>query len=479
MKWMSPATACCALLLSASMALADTLREVYELALANDARLKARQAQYLADREAGNLGLAALLPQVSARYDYAESDTDVRGKSIGFDRDTGSFNPIDTLSSTDVDRDGYQVSLDQALFDLPAWFDFRAGREAASEAEATFAAERQELIVRVVGAYLGVLRAREHLEASQARERAFLRQLEQTQQRFEVGLIAITDVHEAQAAYDLSRVERIADENDVNVALERLSVLTGRSHSSLHLLSDEFVAGGPQPAERDDWVDFALERNPRLKAARFKEEAARQSARASRAEHLPRVSGQLAYSDYETAGELIQRPSSVFVVSPDQTKEQESLSLRIDVPLYAGGSLSASRRRAAQEYIAARESRIQLMRDTVSDTRSLHMTVTSDVSRVAARRQSIVSSQSALDATTAGYEVGTRNIVDVLNAQNGLFAARRDYAGARFDYITSMLRLKQQAGMLGPRDIHELDGHLEPPPAATASGGSAALPAGG
>ena len=141
----------------------------------------------------------------------------------------------------------------------------------------------------------------------------------------------------------------------------------------------------------------------------------------------------------------------------------------MDVPLYSGGAISANRRRAAQEFNAARENRINLGRNTVTAARSLHMTVVSDVSRVKARQQSIVSSKSALDATQAGYEVGTRNVVDVLNAQNTLFSSQRDYANSRYDYIVNLLRLKEQAGLLSPEDVINLDSYLiEPPPPAAA-----------
>ena len=143
--------------------------------------------------------------------------------------------------------------------------------------------------------------------------------------------------------------------------------------------------------------------------------------------------------------------------------------MRVDVPLFTGGRLSANRRRAEQEYIAAKENRVNLMRTTVTSARSLHMTVMSDVARVAARRQSIKSSQSALDATEAGYEVGTRNIVDVLNAQNLVFQSERDYANSRYDFILNSLRLKENAGTLSPDDVKRLDAFLEVPPAPTAS----------
>jgi outer membrane protein len=452
----------------------DTLREIYEMALENDAQLKSQEAQYRANLETEKLGRAALLPQVNANYDYTKSDSDTDAES--FDVSDGGLVQVDTTTNIDIDRDGYQVSLNQAIFDLPAWFTFQAGRDISRQAEANFAADQQDLIVRVVETYLGVLRAQDNLEASLARERAFLRQLEQTQQRFEVGLIAITDVHEAQAAHDLSRVDRITDENNLNVSLERLSVLTGRYHSNLYLLAETFVIKPPTPAERSEWVDFAMDNNFRLAAASAGEEAARQNARANKMEHMPKVSGTASYSDYTTDGDRDVFPSTGFDTSPNNDRDETIYQIRVDVPIFSGGAISANRRRAAQEYLAARESRVNLMRTTVTNTRSLHMTVNSDVARVSARKQSIVSSQSALDATTAGYEVGTRNVVDVLNAQNVLFSAKRDYANARYDYVSDMLRLKQQAGLLSPEDVYRLEAKMVPPPAPTAVTHKAASP---
>tara|TARA_R110000823_G_scaffold125385_4_gene252041 strand:- start:13966 stop:15378 length:1413 start_codon:yes stop_codon:yes gene_type:complete len=447
---------------------ADSLRDIYELALENDAQLKAEQAVYLARRETEVLSRSQLLPQVTGSYSFQNSDTDTTGPRPNFD--TGEFVLIDTFENRDADTEGYRVSLSQALFDLPAWFSFQSGREVTREAEATFAANQQNLIVRVVEAYLGVLRAQDNLEASEATERAFARQLEQTQQRFEVGLIAITDVYEAQAAHDLAEVNRIVDENNVSVALERLSILTGQQHDNLFVLGEDFKITPPEPLDRAAWVDFSLENNFQLQAARHREEAARQTAKANKLEHAPTITGGYEYSDFETSGELTVRPPTGFDVPPDTDREEEMWQITLSMPLFTGGAISAERRRAAQEFNAAREERINLTRNTVTNTRSLHMTVVSDVSRVAARKQSIVSSRSALDATQAGYEVGTRNVVDVLNAQNTLFSALRDYANTRYDYILNLMRLKEQSGLLSPEDVYTLNSLLVAPPPPTATG---------
>ena len=448
-----------------------SLRDIYELALENDATLKAQQARYLASLEDEKAARSQLLPQVLATYSVQNSDTDTSAPGIiGFSPQRA---PIigNTFDNTDSNTRAFRVSLQQAIFNLPAWFAFQRGRELSRQAEASFAANQQNLIVRVVEAYLAVLRAEDRLRAAVAREEAFGRQLEQNRQRFEVGLIAITDVYESQAAYDIAQVDRIAGENQVAVALETLTVLTGQRHDRLDRLAEDFAAIPPEPADRGAWVEFALANNFTLKAARYAEEAARQNARARRLAHAPTLSGTARYTETEIDGTRFQDPAGIFNFPPDRDIDDTVLGLELSVPLFSGGALSAERRRAAQQFNAAREERINLTRRTVTDARSLHMTVVNDVARVKARRQAIVSSQSALDATQAGYEVGTRNIVDVLNAQNTLFAAVRDYANSRYDYVVNTLRLKEQAGLLSPDDVIDLDRALDAPPAPSGAAG--------
>ena len=449
---------------------ADTLVDIYELALENDALLKSRVAQYNADIELEKLALAPLLPQGRAGYTITDSEADTTSPNVYLNPETNQLDTIDVTSTRNTDTDGYDVSLSQTLFNLSAWFGWRAGKETSLQAEATLSAAQQDLIVRVVQSYFGVLRAQDNLRASLAQERAFERQLEQTRQRFEVGLIAITDVYEAEAARDLAQVTRIVDENNVAVAKENLSVLTGQTPGELYVLGAEFDPRPPEPSDRSAWVDFALENNNQLAAARFAEEAARQNATSLKMGHAPTVTATYRYQDTETTGSIRQDPESLFNFDPDSDQTNETWQIRFDIPLFAGGSISANRRRAAEQFNAARESRINLTRNTVTQARSLHMTVMSDVSRVKARKQAIISTQSALDATQAGYEVGTRNIVDVLNAQDRLFAAQRDYANSRYDFVINSLRLKEVAGTLSPEDIARLEGFLLAPPAATASG---------
>ena len=455
-------------LILAPLASGESLLDIYEIALDNDAQLRAETAQYRADLELKTLALAPLLPQVNTGVSRSMRDSEnTRLSIVDFDNGNVVIQNQTTGSRTYTTR--YDISLSQTLFDLSAWFDWKAGSERSKQAEATVAAAQQNLIVRVSEAYFGVLRAQDNLRAAKAQERALSRQLEQTRQRFNVGLIAITDVYEAEARHDLAGVTRIIEENNVAVALERLSVLTGQQHGQLRLLSEAFAPELPMPTDRSAWVDFALENNFELSAVRFAEEAARQNAKSRQMGHAPRVSAQVSYAESDTAGTVT--PPNAFNLPPNSEGEDESFQIRLDMPLYAGGAISANRRRAAEQFNAARENRINLTRNTITASRSLHMTVSSDVARVNARKQAIKSTQSALDATVAGYEVGTRNIVDVLNAQNAVFSAQRDYANSRYDYVLNSMRLKENAGTLSPEDIAALEAFLVEPEAASASEG--------
>ena len=318
-------------------------------------------------------------------YEYTDSDTDIESPSIDTDGSGLNFTTINTKTNVDTDTKGYRLSLAQPLFDLSAWFDFKAGDRTGEQAKATFAGQQQDLIVRVADAYFAVLGAQDDLASAQAQETAFQRQLEQTQQRFEVGLIAITDVHEARAGYDLAVVTRLTAENNLGVALEGVEVLTGQTHSGLWRLKEDYPIQAPTPADRSEWVDFALENNYELEAARLRAESARYNAKARRAAHLPTVTANINVSDMETDGDRTQNPPAVFNLPPDQDTENNTIQLRLDVPIYTGGAVSAQRRQAHYQANQAKEGLISQQRNTIMNTRSLHLTVNTDVARVAAQ----------------------------------------------------------------------------------------------
>ena len=454
---LSMALAFCA---ASSLSNADTLADIYELALKNDAQLKAAEASYLANIEIEEQAFSALLPQISASGSYQDDDFD----SAGFNQ-----NALAVIESNyQADTTSYGISLQQNILDLSAWFRFKSGKERTKQAQAQFSFDQQDVIVRVAEAYFDVLRQIDNLEASKAEERATKRQLEQTQQRFDVGLIAITDVHEARAVFDTTVVRRLTDEGNLGTSLESLTVLTGQAHQNLWLLNKDFPVVDPDPMSRDEWVQFALKNNYALKAALYAAESARQNATAKRMGHAPTITGSLSYNDQDRNGEVSITGTSL-IIPQDQESDGTSMMLRLQVPLYSGGRVSSIRRQAYQQYNVALQNKIETQRVVIRNARSSHLTVSNDVQRVNARQQSIVSTSSALDATEAGYEVGTRNIVDVLQAQRSLYSSIRDYANSRYDYVLNMLRLKRAAGILTPQDTYDISKWLVEPGAPTAN----------
>ena len=454
---LSMALAFCA---ASSLSNADTLADIYELALKNDAQLKAAEASYLANIEIEEQAFSALLPQISASGSYQDDDFD----SAGFNQ-----NALAVIESNyQADTTSYGISLQQNILDLSAWFRFKSGKERTKQAQAQFSFDQQDVIVRVAEAYFDVLRQIDNLEASKAEERATKRQLEQTQQRFDVGLIAITDVHEARAVFDTTVVRRLTDEGNLGTSLESLTVLTGQEHQNLWLLDKDFPVVDPDPMSRDEWVQFALKNNYALKAALYAAESARQNATAKRMGHAPTITGSLSYNDQDRNGEVSVTGTSL-IIPQDQESDGTSRVLRLQVPLYSGGRVSSIRRQAYQQYNVALQNKIETQRVVIRNARSSHLTVSNDVQRVNARQQSIVSTSSALDATEAGYEVGTRNIVDVLQAQRSLYSSIRDYANSRYDYVLNMLRLKRAAGILTPQDTYDISKWLVEPGAPTAN----------
>jgi outer membrane protein len=417
---------------------ANSLLDVYELALKNDAQLKADKARYDADKEYSNLYRAGLLPLINAGATINKEDTET------------TDNLSNTTTKNDYDSQGWDISLDQTLFDMSTWYIYKQGKKLSEQAEAQFGADQQSLIVRVATAYFDVLRSVDILEASIAEEKAYGKQLEQTKQRFEVGLTAITEVHEAQAAYDGAVASKLEAQGNMEISYEALEVLTGKPEDQVAPLMLNFPVIDPIPSNRADWVEFALKNNYALKAAKLRADAQLQNAKSNKAGHLPTVGASLGYSDTDTDG---LRSSNNF----DDTTDGSSIRIRLNVPIYSGGATSANTRRAYATFTEFQENYNKAQRDVIQGARASHLSVETGVARVQARKQAIVSSQSALEATQSGYEVGTRNLVEVLLAQRNLYQARRDYSDALFDYVIDTVKLREVAGMLTPADVQEID----------------------
>ncbi len=280
---------------------------------------------------------------------------------------------------------------------------------------------------------------------------------EQTEQRFEVGLIAKTDVHEAQAAFDIAVVQRIIAERNLALSLKSLESLTGTSVTNVKSLAEEFPITLPAPNDIEAWIARALENNKQLLAARLGEKSAKQEYKSKRAEHYPTLDLTGNYRKLETNAST--RFGGTVFATPDS--ETSSIAFQLKLPLYTGGLTSASRRQAKSLYYKAQDDARFTEIDVLKNTSNLVQVVQTRVAEVNAQKLSIRSGQSALDATQAGYEAGTRTIVDVLNAQRVLYQAKQSYAHARFNYILDSLRLKEIAGNLTQSDLVNLNQWLK------------------
>ena len=421
---------------------AENLADVYELALKNDPLLKAAEATYRAGKENRVQGIAGLLPTLSV------------GGSTNWNEYRVEEQLIDQYNSN-----SYLASLNQPIFRLDKWFQFERGTALSEAASAEFAYQQQETMIRVASAYFNVLNSIDSLNAARAEEKAIGRQKDLAKKRFDVGLAAITEVQETQAAYDLTVVSRIAREAQLDSAQESLTSIVGRDIKLLSPLIDDFEISLPDPLDRESWVSLGLENNFQLKAAKLQRDAAQASARSTASNHLPQVDlvGRVSKSTSKQGkfGGFIQNP--LFGVEQDTRQ----YSIQFNLPLYAGGAISSARRQAYANYDRSKEQAIFAERSTVRDVRSNHFGVQTQVANVTARKQALASTESALEATQIGYEVGTRNTVDLLDAQKRLFQAQRDYASSRYDYIISMLRLKASVGSLSPKDLMNISNQME------------------
>ncbi|WP_417761744.1 outer membrane channel protein TolC [Shewanella sp.] len=426
-------TLCAALAFAASAntASADDLLQIYQQALTNDPvvlQAKARRDQTF---EAIEENRAPLLPTVSAQVGYNKGWQDPGNDTRG-------------LSGT--------VNLNQVIYDHSAWVGLNLAEKAASQADTVYAASLQQLIIRVTSAYFDVLSAKDTFEYQQAEKRAIERQLEQTKQRFAVGLTAITDVHEAQAQYDLATAAVIAAQNDLTNSYEALREITGIDHKDLKVLDTQrFSASKPAPEMPNDWQKLAEDNNLSILSDRLAKDIAKETISLREAGHLPSLSLNASYSkglDRDIDG----------VSQPDL--DDSSVGLMLSVPLFEGFSVTSRVKQAKYAYVEASQALEQTHREVVRSVRSNFNDVTASMSSIRAYEQSVISAESALKATQAGFEVGTRTIVDVLNSTYNLYNAKRQLSTARYSYINSILALKQAAGTLTEADVTNINNGL-------------------
>ncbi|MDO6692226.1 outer membrane channel protein TolC [Aliiglaciecola sp. 3_MG-2023] len=429
----------------ATQAYADDLYQVYQRALEQDPTINQAKADRDAAFEGISISRANLLPQVSGVISYSKSSQE----SITFaNADTA---PI--VIDNETTNLGWDISLSLSVYDHQNWVGLNRAEKIAQQFDTSFALAKQELIVRTTIAYLAVLRAKDGLEFVQAEKRAIERQLEQTKQRFEVGLTAITDVHEAQANFDNTVAQEIVAENLVELRLEELREITGKYHDNLSVLNTEsFSASRPIPERVDGWLSIAEEKNLDLMVSKLATEIAKEDIKNARAGHYPTLDLTASIGSDDTEVGDLSLPK----------RDNDSIGLSLTVPIYSGGSVSSLTAQAKYNYISASESLELIHRSTVRSIRSSYNDVVAATSTIRAFEQAVISAQSALQATEAGFDVGTRTIVDVLDSTRNLFDARRNLAGARYDFISAVMTLKRSAGNLTEQDLIDINQGLRP-----------------
>ncbi|AMA47355.1 TolC family outer membrane protein [Pseudomonas monteilii] len=436
MAWAAPA----------SMTVKTDLVSVYQEAVLNNADLAAARADYGARREVVPQARAGLLPNLSGGAEVLNTRTKVDQPAYIANRSGNTWS----------------ATLSQPIFRADRWFQLQAAEAVNEQAALELSATEQNLILQTAERYFAVLRAQDNLASTKAEEAAFKRQLDQSNGRFDVGLTDKTDVLQAQASYDTARANRILAERQVQDAFQALVTLTNRDYLALQGVVHSLPVSVPTPNDAQAWVDTAARQNLTLLATNHAVDAAEETVRQRKAGHAPTVDAVARYQKGDNDNLGFSNPSPLPGVTYGGDVEQTSIGLQVNIPIYSGGLTSSQVREAYQRLVQAEQQREGQRRQVVENTRNLHRAVNTDVEQVKARKQSIISNQSAVEATEIGYQVGTRNIVDVLDAQRQLYASVRDYNNSRYDYILDNLRLKQAAGTLSPRDLQELSGFLKP-----------------
>ncbi|MEK0269182.1 outer membrane channel protein TolC [Vibrio vulnificus] len=417
---------------------ADSLAEIYDLAKQNDPQLLSVQAKRDAAFEAVTSSRSTLLPQINltAGYNINRSDVDPR----------------------DSDKLSAGINFSQELYQRSSWITLDNAEKSARQADAAYAATQQGLILRTAQAYFEVLKAQDNLEFVRAEKAAVARQLEQTKQRFEVGLSAITDVHDAQAQYDGVLADEVLAENSLTNSYEALREITGQEHKNLNVLDTKRFSASRSNASAETLIEEAQEKNLSLLSARITKDIAKDNISLASSGHLPSLT---LDGGYNYGNETNSNNGSVLNNSGDDyTTNDFSLGLNLVVPLYTGGNTTSQTKQAEFNYVSASQDLEATYRGVVKEVRAQNNNINASIGALRAYEQSVVSARSALEATEAGFDVDTRTIVDVLDATRRLYDANKNLSNARYNYILSVLQLRQAVGTLNEQDVLDVDAGL-------------------
>ncbi|NQZ26171.1 MAG: outer membrane channel protein TolC [Colwellia sp.] len=436
---------------SSTQAQADDLLTVYQQALLNDPVVLKAQAQFMIVKEDIEQARSVLLPQINASGGISISERESQQTQL-----VGSDVVVyDTTSNTDATNFG--ANLNMQLYRHDSWLRLGNAEKSAHQSDLNYQVAKQDLITRVAKAYFDLLSTKDDLVFATAEKDAIARQLEQTKQRFSVGLTAITDVYEAQAQFDSAVTEEIRAENAIFQAEEELRVITNTYPRNVSVLNTQrFSTSTPVPNSADEWQVTAEAKNLDLIAAKVGIDIAQENISIARAGHYPTLSlnGNWGSSKSKTSVEALG-----FNEDFDETPyfNDYSVGITLNVPIYSGGAIQSSVRQAQSRFVLASQDLSLTHRGVVRTTRNAYNTVIAAISAIKAFEQSVLSANKALEATEAGFEVGTRTIVDVLDSTRNLYNAKRNLSSTRYAYIQNVLLLKRAAGTITDEDISAIN----------------------
>ena len=427
----------------------EDLLDAYREARANDPVLSQADAQRLSTSENVNQARALLLPQISAGLSL--SQTNGGGSSTSA---TTTSPQTTTLGSVGHSRTrDISGQLSQTVFDLSKFADLKAAHSQSSAQDELYQAALQQLFVRVASAYFNVLTSQDQLAYAKANEDAYKQQYEQSDQRFKVGLSAITDVYQAKSYYESAKAQTIAASNTLDDAREALTQITGTPVGELKKLRDDLPMDPPSPSDQNTWVQEALKNNPNILSQQYSVEAAEHSISAARDGHLPTISANVRYgksaSWYQNSDYHSRIPGST------------TIGLTLTVPLFSGGATQSRVRQSIYQRDAAKDSLESQRRQVTRDTLNYYRSVIAGISQVKAAKAAVESGQKALEATRAGFSVGTKTITDVLLSIQTLTSSESQYSQARHQFILDKLLLKQSTGTASLKDIESINSLLE------------------
>jgi len=344
----------------------------------------------------------------------------------------------------------YAVTLSQPIFRLQNWIAIDQAKQQVLQAEAVLGSAGQDLALGLAQAYFDVLLAQDNVALSGAQKTAIDQQLAQAKRNFEVGTATIVDTLEAQARFDQSNAKEIADRNDLEVKRRALQLLLGTVPPSLAPLRDPLVLNEPKPADIEQWVKTASESSFAIAIAKYNYEIAQEEVSRQRAGHLPTLDLTGSYARAENPAS-----SSAGIVGP--ITNNGTLGLTLSIPIFSGGLIQSRVREALANRDRADQDLENTRRAVAQSVRQNFLNVTSGIAQVQALEQALTSTQSQLDSTILGRDVGVRTSVDVLNAQQQVYQTRRDLQQARYNYVLNTLRLKAAAGQLAETDVQEVN----------------------